>query len=47
MAGLGLNKNSEWETLIDMQNYGVPTRLLDWMSNLGIALYFALTYRDR
>lgn len=43
VAGIGLNRNSEWETLIDMQHYGVPTRLLDWTSNLGIALYFATT----
>lgn len=43
VAGIGLNRNSEWETLIDMQHYGVPTRLLDWTSNLGIAVYFATT----
>lgn len=42
-AGINLNRNSEWETLIDMQHYGVPTRLLDWTSNLGVALYFAET----
>lgn len=42
-AGIGLNRDNEWETLIDMQHYGVPTRLLDWTSNLGIALYFACT----
>lgn len=42
-AGIGLNRESEWETLIDMQHYGVPTRLLDWTSNFGVALYFALT----
>lgn len=43
VAGIGLNRESEWETLIDMQHYGVPTRLLDWTSNLGAALYFAST----
>lgn len=43
VTGIGLNRNSEWETLIDMQHYGVPTRLLDWTSNLGIALYLATT----
>lgn len=43
VAGLGLSRSNEWETLIDMQHYGVPTRLLDWTSDLGIALYFATT----
>lgn len=43
VTGIGLKRNNEWETLIDMQHYGVPTRLLDWTSNLGIALYFATT----
>lgn len=31
----------EWELLIDMQHYFVPTRLLDWSESLMIALYFA------
>lgn len=42
-TGIGLNRDSEWETLIDMQHYCIPTRLLDWTSNLGVALYFAAT----
>jgi len=37
----GLNK-SNWDLLLDMQHYGIPTRLLDWTLNLGTALYFAL-----
>jgi len=32
---------NEWELLIDMQHYFVPTRLLDWSESLGIALFFA------
>lgn len=35
---------SDWETLFDMQHYGVPTRLLDWSDTLGIATFFAVTY---
>ena len=35
--------SNEWETLINMQHYGIPTRLLDWTDNLGVALYFAET----
>lgn len=33
---------NEWDLLIDMQHYFVPTRLLDWSENLGIALFFAV-----
>ena len=36
------DRNDDWERLIDMQHYGVPTRLLDWTDVLGIALAFAL-----
>lgn len=31
----------DWHLLADMQHYGVPTRLLDWTSVLGIAVFFA------
>lgn len=41
-AGINISRDNDWETVIDMQHYGVPTRLLDWTSNLGTALYFAL-----
>ena len=34
---------NEWELLIDMQHYFVPTRILDWSESLGIALFFAVT----
>lgn len=40
---MNFKSNSEWETLINMQHYGIPTRLLDWTNNLGVALYFAAT----
>jgi hypothetical protein len=32
---------SDWQILLNMQHYGVPTRLLDWTWNMGAALYFA------
>ena len=39
-------KLSSWETLFDMQHYFVPTRLLDWTTDLATALYFALNSED-
>ncbi len=41
-------RKSDWETLFEMQHYGVPTRLLDWTETFGIALFFACGpyYRD-
>lgn len=39
-------KESDWETLFDMQHYGVPTRLLDWSETFGVALFFAATYNQ-
>lgn len=40
-------RSNDWETLFDMQHYGLPTRLLDWSKVLGIAIAFAvLDYHD-
>jgi len=32
---------SDWSNLFDMQHYGVPTRLLDWTTTFGMAVFFA------
>ncbi|MDR0884282.1 MAG: FRG domain-containing protein [Oscillospiraceae bacterium] len=43
---VGVSRNevkTDWENLIDMQHYFIPTRLLDWTETLGISLYFALS----
>lgn len=39
-------QSTEWNVLFDMQHYGVPTRLLDWTPVLGVAIFFALSYRS-
>ncbi|WP_434290680.1 FRG domain-containing protein [Celeribacter sp. SCSIO 80788] len=35
-------KDDDWLLLMDMQHYGIPTRLLDWTTVLGIAVSFAV-----
>ena len=42
-TGIGAVYSNEWHALIDLQHYGIPTRLLDWTNNLGVALYFAVS----
>jgi hypothetical protein len=38
----GVYHQSSWQTLAEMQHYGVPTRLLDWTESFSFALAFAL-----
>ena len=40
-------RESDWETVFDMQHYGIPTRLLDWTETLGVAVFFALGTTSR
>jgi len=40
------SENSDWDVLFHMQHHGVPTRLLDWTSVFGVALFFALHNYD-
>lgn len=40
-TNIGASYTNEWNALVDMQHYGIPTRLLDWTNNLGVSLYFA------
>lgn len=37
-----IGKNDVWEMLCIAQHFGVPTRLLDWTSNLNVAAYLAM-----
>lgn len=41
-ARLGNEALNDWDVLVDMQHYGIPTRLLDWTDVLGVAIAFAL-----
>lgn len=35
---------TDWEHLFAMQHYGIPTRLLDWTTNLLMGVFFALDH---
>ncbi len=36
-----------WERLAFMQHYGVPTKLLDWTTDVTSAIYFAVAYNAK
>ena len=44
---LGHNVSGGWEALFTMQQYGLPTRLLDWSGSLAVATYFAIRDIDK
>jgi hypothetical protein len=39
-----LDTKDKWERLAFMQHYGVPTKLMDWTTNVTAAIYFALAF---
>lgn|SRR5271166_2501299 len=39
-----LDTKDKWERLALMQHYGVPTKLMDWSTNITAAIYFALAF---
>jgi hypothetical protein len=41
-----LDKADKWECLAFMQHYGVPTKLMDWTTNVTAAIYFALAFKS-
>ncbi len=43
----GVDLADSWQRLSFMQHYGVPTRLLDWTTDLNVATYFALANSER
>jgi hypothetical protein len=40
-----LDTKDKWERLAFMQHHGVPTKLMDWTTNVTAAIYFALAFR--
>jgi hypothetical protein len=46
MPLLGRHIATAWEALLIMQQYGFPTRLLDWSRSLAVASYFAVRNLD-
>ncbi len=38
--------HSDWDVLFHMQHHNLPTRLLDWTSVFGVAVYFAILNHD-
>jgi hypothetical protein len=37
----------KWERLASMQHYGVPTKLMDWTTNVTAAIYFATAFKSK
>ena len=37
-----ISERDSWDVLCAMQHYGISTRLLDWSTELNVALYFAI-----
>lgn len=43
---IGRHVSNAWEAILIMQQYGFPTRFLDWSRSLAVAAYFAVRSID-
>lgn len=47
MPLLGRQVNNSWEAFLIMQQFGFPTRFLDWSRSLAVAAYFSVRTQEK